>query len=258
MTTTADEIRELVDSYVTWLRRGVTAEAIGEDLVELTTPFMDRHNDHLQIYVRRVGGTFELSDAGETIADLASSGVGVSQPRRRETIAEIARGFGVNDERGVLQVGATASTLGQRTHALIQTMLAVNDLYLLSRSHVASFFREDVEAFLTENGIRFSSRVKLAGKSGYDHAIDFLIPRSQDAPERLLQAVASPSKAVVSQVLWSISDSKAARAEVLESYAVLNDSGPVIPPGVLDAFENYDTKAVPWSNRSQLVDALAA
>jgi hypothetical protein len=60
-------------------------------------------------------------------------------------------------------------------------MLAVNDMFVMAQPRVASFFFEDVRNFLDSQDIRYTARVKLAGKSGYDHGIDFLIPSRRSA-----------------------------------------------------------------------------
>lgn len=258
MTSAAEEIQDLVESYVAWLRRGISAELITDEIAELTTPFLDRHNDHLQIYIRRQNGRFLLSDEGETISDLVSSGVDVSQQRRRETIGSIARGFGVAASEGRLSVEAVSANLGQRVHSLIQAMLSVNDMYVLARSRVASFFWEDVRQFLLDEDVRFTPRVKLAGKSGYDHSIDFLIPRSRSSPDRILQTVSNPTKPFVSNALFAISDSRAARDEPMTAFALLDDRDQEISPDVMDAFSAYDVRAAGWSHRAELVQELAA
>lgn len=258
MTTITEEIKALVDSYAEWLRRGIQAEVVENDIVELTTPFLDRHNDHLQIYVKRVDGHFVLSDEGETIFDLASSGVDVKQPRRRETIEGLARGFGVQTERGRLYVEASRSNLGQRTHSLIQAMLSVNDMYVLARSRVASFFWEDVREFLRESDVRFTTRVKLSGRSGYDHSIDFLIPSSKERPDRLLQTASNANKAFVSNALFAINDVRQARQETIAAYALLDDREREIHPEVMEAFAAYDVRAAGWSDRESLVEELVA
>jgi hypothetical protein len=39
---------------------------VNDQYVEITTPYLDRHNDYTQIYVRRDNGAFMLTDGGET------------------------------------------------------------------------------------------------------------------------------------------------------------------------------------------------
>jgi len=43
------ECQKLIDSYVDWLRQGLSVEEV-DGACELTTPFLGRHDDHLQVY----------------------------------------------------------------------------------------------------------------------------------------------------------------------------------------------------------------
>ena len=54
-------------------------------------------------------------------------------------------------------------------------------------------FLKDVTRWLEQAKIRFTPSVKLAGKTGYDHMFNFIIPKSQHQPERLLQALSDPT-----------------------------------------------------------------
>src|SRR5258708_24446625 len=138
-------------------------------------------------------------------------------------------------------------------------MLAVNDLFVLGQPRVASFFFEDVRNSLDGNNVRYTPRVKLAGKSGYDHGIDFLIPRSQKRRERILQAVAAPKKDNIFAYLWILSDTRAARtgeAEA-EAYAFLNDQEHSVGGDITEALSAYRVVPAIWSQRGNFVDALA-
>lgn len=42
-------------------------------------------------------------------------------------------------------------------------------------------------------GIRYTPKVKFTGKSGYDHLFDFVIPKSRQQPERIIQAINRPN-----------------------------------------------------------------
>src|SRR5215472_2464367 len=77
---TKQECRQLVETYVEWLRQGFSAESVGE-VCELTTPFLDRHNDYLQIYAIKQNGIIKLSDDGYILSDLRSSGLELITPR---------------------------------------------------------------------------------------------------------------------------------------------------------------------------------
>jgi len=43
------EIQSLLDEYMRWLKEKTQLRQI-DDWVEITTPYLDRHNDYLQIY----------------------------------------------------------------------------------------------------------------------------------------------------------------------------------------------------------------
>ncbi len=50
------ELQDLLDKYAQWLRDTSVLREVASEYVEVTTPYLDRHNDYLQIYVKRDGG----------------------------------------------------------------------------------------------------------------------------------------------------------------------------------------------------------
>src|SRR5690242_20000059 len=81
MTVTA-EIEKLLSDYRAWLKDKTTLREVNGDWVEITTPYLDRHNDMLQIYVRRQNGGYLLTDDSYTIHDLESSGCTLNTGKR--------------------------------------------------------------------------------------------------------------------------------------------------------------------------------
>jgi len=251
------DCQQLVDAYLAWLKRGVSAEPL-DGACELTTPFLDRHNDHLQIYAERRNGSIVLSDDGYVLSDLRTSGLELDTPKRREVFQAILNGFGVRSESGELTIEASQRTVGQKVHSLVQAMLAVNDMFTLARPHVASFFLEDVRSFLDEREVRYSERVKVAGRSGFDHLINFLIPPSPNAPERFVQAINAPTRQMVTPYLFGLSDVREARGGDAQAYAFLNDRDREVPGEVAEALEAYSVTPAYWSHRDEHAEALAA
>jgi len=156
------ECQKLIDAYVGWLRQGLSVDEVG-DACELTTPFLDRHNDHLQVYATRRNGNITLSDDGYILSDLRTSGLELDTPKRKIVLDSVLNGLGVRAEGGRLLVEASAGNVGQRLHSLVQAMLAINDMFVMGQSRVASFFFEDVRSFLDAHNVRYTPRVKLAG-----------------------------------------------------------------------------------------------
>ena len=250
------DCQQLIDAYVEWLRKGFSVKSL-ENACELTTPFLDRHNDHLQIYAVRRNGTIVLSDDGYILSDLRTSGVDLSTPKRKAVLESVLRGFGVRAEGKQLVIEASERTLGQRLHSLVQAMLAVNDMFVMAQPVVASFFWEDVREFLDAHDIRYSPRVKVTGRSGYDHAIDFLIPKSRNRPERFIQAINAPNKNTIGTYLFALADTREARGQASEAYAFLNDRDRKVGGEVIEALEAYEVKPALWSQREHYVQALA-
>src|SRR3989442_997413 len=129
MNATKTECQKLIDGYVRWLRSNMTAVKVG-DACEITAPFVDRHNDYVQFYVQRANGRFRLTDDGHTIRDLELSGVDFSSNRRARLLAVMLNGAGVSRAGNELFVEALPPELPQKQHALLQAILAVNDMFL--------------------------------------------------------------------------------------------------------------------------------
>ena len=125
------DVQNLLDGYWRWLRDRTILREI-KDWVEITTPYLDRHNDCLQIYARRDNGGFVLTDDGYILEDLASSGCEIATPRRRSLLATTVAGFGVklNDNR--LETNATPENFALQKHNLIQAMLASMTFFIWS------------------------------------------------------------------------------------------------------------------------------
>ncbi|WP_433243445.1 DUF1829 domain-containing protein [Actinomadura nitritigenes] len=235
------------------------AKKLDDDVTELTTPFLDRHNDNLQIYAERTGDDlYLLSDDGYIVTELKSSGVEPYGSRRSEMVRELLSGHGVVLDRGELVVEASASELGQRAHSLVQAMLSLDDMFVLAQPRVATVFWEDVNRFLDDQDVRYSPHVKFAGKSGLDHLIDFLVPKSKKAPERIVQVVNNPRRDRIDSLLFTATDIRSARSHEVSYYAVLNDNRKKVPPEVISALQAYDITPEPWSDRERLIGELVA
>ena len=253
-----DEIRTLLDQYSRWLRDKTVLREVNDQYVEITTPYLDRHNDYTQIYVRRENGGFLLTDGGETIEDLRSSGCDLETKKREDLLLATLNGFGVQRDGDALVVKATPQNFSLRKHNLMQAILAVNDLFYLAVPYVAGFFLEDVSAWLELHEIRYTPNVKFMGKSGYDHSFDFVVPASRRAPERLIRAVNKPSRDTAQVLAFSWIDTKEVRPPTSRFYAFLNDAERSPSSSILDALTNYEIIPVTWSNRDQVRSELAA
>jgi len=253
---TISECEAIIREYVAWLKTGLSVAQVDDGVCEITTPFLDRHNDHLQIYLFQENGNYVLTDDGYTLSNLEMSGVDLSSPKRQRILKTILQGFGVNVVEGALRVEVHRSNLPRRKHNMIHAMLAVNDMFVMAREQVLSLFLEDVEQFLRANEIRFTAMIKLAGRSGFDHTFDFVIPASPKAPERLLRAINRPTRDTATSYIFAWNDTREVRAEDTEAYAILNDEERKPSGDLLHALRAYQIQPVLWSQRERYADAL--
>ena len=262
--TSINEIDKLLKQYQAWLNDKTTLRQLNGDWVEITTPFLDRHNDALQIYARSENGGYVLSDDSYIIHDLESSGCNMNTEKRKDLLKMTLNGFGVRINAGALEVHATADNFPQKKHSLIQAMLAVNDLFYLAKPVVESLFFEDVVAWLDASDIRYTPGAKFTGTSGYDHLFNFVIPKSRMQPERIVQAINRPTKESAQLFIHAWQDTRQARSHNSRAYALLNDrsaESAVAQPmasGVIEALRSYEIQPVVWSTRAQVVSELAA
>ena len=251
------EIQRLLDDYLAWLRDKTTLREI-DDWVEITTPYLDRHNDYVQIYARRQHGGYLLTDDGYTMTDLEQCGCKLDSRKRQDLLKMTLNGFGVQLRHNALEVHASEQNFALRKHNLVQAILAVNDMFYLAVPMVAGLFHEDVVNWLDLNDVRYTPNVKFTGKSGYDHVFDFVIPKSRVQPERILKTINRPSRDQAQVVAFSWIDTKEVRPPDSKAYALLNDTEQAISSTVLDALRSYDVRPIPWSEREQIRAELAA
>lgn len=246
-----DEIRTLLDSYISWLRDKTTLRQVN-DWVEITTPYLDRHNDLLQIYANRSDSGYILTDDGYVIEDLEQSGCRLETPKRQALLKMTLNGFGVQLNEKRLEIRASSDNFALRKHNLLQAMLSVNDLFYLAEPMVATLFFEDVVSWLELNDIRYTPQVKFTGKTGYDHLFDFVIPKSRAKPERIIRAINRPSKDTAQALVFAWIDTREVRPAESVAYALLNDTDRSVSIDVIEALRSYEVDPIPWSKRDSV------
>lgn len=245
------DIQKMINDYTDWLNSGFTAVQVGE-YYELTTPYLDRYNDHMQIYVKQESnGSYLLTDDGDIITSLASSGVSVSRsPKRKKMLEHIARNFGVSINGEALEIRATQSTYPQKKHMLLQAMMTVDDMFIAEPNNVQNFFAEDVGVFLDSNDIFYSRDFSLVGKTGSIYVYDYHIQRTKSKPERFCKAINRVNESSRNLALFNWLDTKEQRIDESQLILFLNDEKQ-IKDSDLDAFHSYDVNCILWSERNE-------
>jgi len=246
---------ELITKYVSWLRERIKITEIN-NYCEITTPFLDRHNDLLQIYLKKEGTDLFLTDDGYTIRDLNLSGFELNTEKRKKLFDSILNGFGVKLKNDELTIESNPDNFPQKKHNFIQAILAINDLFILSSPNVESFFKEDVEKFLNSYSVRFTPSVKFTGKSGFDHFFDFVIPSSPKNSERVLRTVNKATRQSITSLIFSWNDIKDVRTPNSKMMVFLNDLEFRINPEYIGALKQYSLTPLEWSKREEYLPIL--
>ena len=252
-----EEIQGLMNAYYAWLKDRSDVRKIDNKWIEITTPYLDRHNDYIQIYATKKDDGFILTDDGYTILDLKQGGCDLNTPKRQALLKMTLNGFGIKLHNNEIMIKATPDNFAMRKHNLIQAMLAVNDMFYLARPMVINLFYEEVVNWLDTNEIRYTSKVIFSGKSGYDHLFNFVIPKSLVQPERIIQTISSPNRNTAQAIAFSWLDTKEVRPHDSRAYAFLNDKEGLIPFEVISALSEYSIEPVRWSQRDEVREVLS-
>ena len=77
------DCEKIISDYLSWIRDNTILRSMSDgNACAVSTPFLDRHNDHVEVYLTKTNGNIRISDQGYTIADLKMSGFEVSTPKR--------------------------------------------------------------------------------------------------------------------------------------------------------------------------------
>jgi len=102
-----------------------------DGICEITTPFIDRHSDNIQIHIEEMGDKFILTDKGYTISDLQTNGYDFDTNEKRQMLLCILNMFGINLYKNELVINTTYDDFSQRLHNIIQAILYVNSLFTI-------------------------------------------------------------------------------------------------------------------------------
>jgi len=247
--------RQVHELYLDWLSNEIRAEQFGH-AIRITAPFLDSRNDYLQMFVVPTQEGFVVTDGGNTIRELQMVGVELNTPKRELLASEILNSVSADTEEQSVVIRTSEDTLAQDLQFMTKAVLALGDMKMLAQPTVEAVFWEDVQMLLEENEVEYERRVSFVGRSGYEHRFDFVVPRSNGRPMRLVEAIDGPSKDKVNKYLWTLSDSEYSLPERVKAYAFLNDQRGTIQDDLLEALTSYSVKAVPWSQRFEFVGEL--
>jgi len=242
------DVQKMIADYTAWLRSEITIAAFGEH-VELTTPYLDRYNDYLQIYVKQnQDGTLVLTDDGYIIGGLIASGMSLKGPNRQRMLNRIATNYSVTINGEEITTTANASNFPQKKHMMVQGMLAIDDLFVVSPESVKDLFLEDIETYFISNDIFYSRDFSLLGKTGTIYTYDYHLQRTKEKPERFCKGFNKLNMSRRDITLFNWIDTQEKRGNTGDLIVIYNDENSVADD-VLTGFNNWGVKPVPFSQR---------
>lgn len=241
------DIKKLINNYIKFLHTNFEIEKLEKNIYKITTPFLDRRNDHITIYAMIKNEEIILTDDGYTIDDLIISGLSLT-PKREKELETILIGYGVYRKKNELYTVANEKNFAQKKHSLIQALISINDMYLLSTERVTSFFLEDIKSFFDEKELIYTENISLEGKSKIIHKFDFLIPKqvTKYKKEALIKAINNPKLENIKAILFSFEDVKNA-GRMDKDFIILNDKNN-INNNIYKLLNTYAVHPIHWSN----------
>jgi len=239
----------MISNYATWLKTEITTASFGE-YTELTTPYLDRFNDYLQIYVKQDdNGAITMTDDGYIIGSLISSGMTFKKGSNRQKMLDrIAANYGIAIVGEEITTVATVFDFPKKKHMMVQAMLAIDDLFVISPEGVKDFFLEDVETYFITNDIFYSKDFSLLGKTGSIYTYDFHMQRTKTKPERFCKGFNKLTLSRRDLTLFNWVDTQEKRGDSGELIVLYNDENSVTDE-VLTGFTNWGVKTIPFSQR---------
>ncbi len=248
---TAEEIRK---AYLKWIADNTRIFQKG-DIATISTPFLNPHNDHIEIFIEPLDDNkVILHDGGETIEDLKWQGVDfASSSKRQKIFDDILQSYGVKRNGDRIETIITPNDAGIKKHFFIQAILSINDMYLLAQHRVTSLFYEMVKQLMDEKEINYSSDIIIQGKS-IQHRIEFLV-KNPKSNEKIIKLINNPTKqqAELATFMWvDIKDVRPASSKVV----FLNDKEKL--GGDAETILNtYTDKVLLWSQQEKAIEYLA-
>ena len=245
------------EKYIKWLEQEISVNKIGEYL-EITSPFLDRYNDYLQVYAKlEADDEIILTDDAYIINNLQMSGVDINSNKRKQVLESFLNKYNVKLEEDALVTKSGIEDFPQKILFLMQAMLNIDDMFMLSQNKVASIFLEDVTEFLDSRDIFYSKDVSFVGKSGFIYSYEYLLQRTKEKPERLCKVINNPNKQNFQNTIFIWNDTKETRDNDSQLIVFLNDENK-IDATVIEGFKNYNVNTIPWSEREKHLELLRA
>lgn len=245
-----------IDDYYTWLRSKTFIQKDDDkEWFVISTPFLGAFNDTIEIYAKKEKTKLILSDNGDTLSNLELQGFHLQSSKRRKDIVEtILLNYGIQLLDGELVIQTKIEHFSEAKHNILSAIIEVNNLYVLTKTSLASNFKEEVRKFLDQKELEYTPNFISKGITGLEFSFDFQITRSNK--EILIKSFNTIKRSDISSFLFSWEDVKPVREQSTQkevnAIVIINDSNRDIKEEYLDALKTKNVDFILWSNRNSL------
>lgn len=204
------DLKEIImESYLNWIRDNTFLRDLRTNLIKITSPFLDAHNDYITLYVKRMtDNDIKFTDAGNFYNDLSSYGITLDG-KKRELFDMALNSYGIvfDKDSKEIYIDSDIKNIGRAKHRIIQCLITLNDLFNYTQQNIKELFFDEVYNALHDRDIPFTPNLQLRGATGYEHRFDFSIGVRKGREESLIRLVSDPTQSdVVQKYLFSFVD----------------------------------------------------
>lgn len=251
-------IDQLRKEYLDWTKQKIDFVKNG-DFIEILTPFVDMHHDHISLFLSELNGSLTLSDDGYIVDELDTLGINVtSKGKRNDFFKMTLKIFGISYQPETKELFVKLNNLREypeKQHRLVQCIIRVSDMLITSRNQVSNFFLEDIEDYFLNKEVFYNETTSYIGQSGNSQSFDFVLPKSKKTIPKLIKAVNNPIRSAYKEPLIAFVDVREVKSDH-EFVVLANDTTKKISEEFQQSLNNYNIEVLAWSKRDEWISKL--
>lgn len=257
-------IDTIKDSYLNWIKENTKFTNVKQNIVELSSPFLDAMDENIKIYIENGMNEFKISDDGFTIWSLESSGVSFRKGSTRDSILKsIVNQHGINISEGKeLYKYVDEKNLGNSMHTFLQSILSISDMLMYSTHTIENLFFDEVNKYFNENKQLYDPFpfLEIIGRSKLSYRFDFLM-NVKNNNKKLVTLINYLTQAQIERALISWEDTSIQRKKLynenIQMVTLINDKERKLTKEYEEAFITYGIEPIEFSNKKQIEKSLS-
>ncbi|GBD36638.1 hypothetical protein HRbin36_01763 [bacterium HR36] len=233
------------------------------DYIRIRTPFLYPDGDIIDVFCRREGNVWLISDLGETLRWLRMQTTSKYRSKKQEILMqEACLTHGVELQRGALLARCReGESFADSVLRVAQAALRVSDLWFNSRTRATALFQDEVEDFLRESGFSYQRDYQAVGRSGRSWQVDFYVRATNRSS--LVESLSTGNRAMAQRLvehvvaLWHDLSYLGVGPEALQFVSLFDDTEDIWAEEHFRQLESL-SRVARWSNSEEFLQILQA